>query len=969
MEIKVFPDMGHQTVFVPLGAFDDGRLEQVKKVFADLRLDALGRMLGRAAMEQIQKRCANDHTPWRELRGKAWIRYRFGTQVRSGKGLGEVQLYGLWLAIESNLGDVGRGYVVEERPVTEAEREGFQASPVDNVSPYAATEASRLSGRETIDLLQVLQNEKIDLPGRPPERAGAGLEYGELLTHTAVWVSAAGEPLDVDLIVDFGNTRTVVLALENDDTSQGKLRSICRPIHFPQRGAAPDAADPSKQVIVESWIALEEPLFSTFETDRPSPLVPEYISEPVIKRTGWLLKSKREGRELTKIVYRVPQMFVELSPAILGADAELALREKIDLVRGEKAFQSSPKRYAWDTDQGGSMGDTCWSMVLNPWNPVKQIEANVPKLAGEALRFIPLDGRDWDIASPPTGWEIQQRPSAAPSFPVYPRSETLTWAALAILEQAHREITSEDWRRNHKPFIPRRLRKIVVTYPSGWTGSEVAAYRAKWQKAVNIFRHAHLRDPLGAGPTLSMDVDEAIASQLPLIYSEITRLGSVGENYIELIGRKEEGAAKARVLTMDIGGGTTDVAIVDYRNTSRQAGVNLHAELLCKDTSTVAGDALVKRVIERVLLPAIGAPLRSDAGRWTRYARLFGASLASATDKAEWSKISRLVFVTIVRRWLEDRVLGIAGNPQTGRPWTPREIGVHQMDVELFNRKLESLAAGDLLQLDEPLAPLGGYEAIDQCVEECFDGLFQSLAKHVAAFGCDLVIVAGKPSELPMVRDLVVRHMPLPIERILFAKNFDAGDWYPLYDRKIEDAKTVTAVGAALYTAITNGRIAGWDIHLSRYKEGEASPFSRNWWGAMHPVGAGGLGIDPGQFAATYMGPDKEEADVEILVGTVIGRKRLQMGGAPEPVYVLRWRDPQWRSGGLAKATAKLRVTLRREFTGEGEEYESLQAVAVEGEFNDRPVRLEDIELKLCSLAQREFWMETGRFNVPEEVP
>lgn len=667
---------------------------------------------------------------------------------------------------------------------------------------------------------------------------------------------------------------------------------------------------------------------------------------------------------MTAVRLRQPQMFVEMSPAVLGHDAEVALRDRIDPSLGARAFQSSPKRYAWDTDATGRDGNVFWSMVLNPWNPLEGNETRIPTLAGEVLRFMPQSGQDWPLNNPPIAWPTESRPSIQPDAPAYPRCETLTWAGLSILEQAHRQITSFEWRADNKPFVPRRLRKVVVTYPSGWTASEVDAYRAKWQKAVNIFRFGHLPKPTESGPELVIDLDEAVASQLPIIYSEMRRLGAIGDNWLELISNRGGASSNARVMTIDIGGGTTDISVVDYRDDAPGPGISLHAELLFKDSSTQAGDAVVKSVIERVLLPTIGATIRHDPQRWDRFVSLFGAPHQSHTEKVEWSKITRLVFVPIVRRWLADRIEGLDGNPTTQNAWTPRDAGVEEADAMLLNRKLGEAGVGDLFSVDEPLPPLPDYDAVDGCIRDTFRHLFRSLAKHVAAFEADLVIVTGKPSELPAVRELLTYHLPLPLDRLIFAKDFDAGDWYPLYDRRIEDAKTVTAVGAALYLAIINGRMPNWHVQLSR--TGHDLTCARNWWGSIHSHE--GIGIDSTEFAKVIMTPQEDTITVDMMVGTVIGRKRLRVGSAPDPVYIFRWADPDRRAGSHGPVSVMLSITLQRVTPTQPGAGESLRISSVSGRHNGGQVSSNDVELKLCTLAEGEFWQDTGRFMVADSL-
>ena len=60
------------------------------------------------------------------------------------------------------------------------------------------------------------------------------------------------------------------------------------------------------------------------------------------------------------------------------------------------------------------------------------------------------------------------------------------------------------------------------------------------------------------------------------------------------------------------------MAIAEYRNTMVGRAVNLNATLLFKNSNTIAGDTLVKRVIERVLLPELAAPRRTSEERTFR---------------------------------------------------------------------------------------------------------------------------------------------------------------------------------------------------------------------------------------------------------------------------------------------------------------------------------------------------------------
>ena len=401
MDIKVFPNTGHQGVFIPLGADMQGRLpDQFTEAFPDIPLADMNGLLGDSGQQAIAQRCMDNRSPWKECPGKPWIRYRFGTQKRAN---GQWVLHGVWLAVETNLGDATRGYVVGKEAVTDKDKFAFQQT--DEVRPtlYAARDVTTVAAREIVDLAHIIRAEGIPLPDH--------LQYHELLSHVILWGSPAGAPVDVDLIVDFGNTRTVALALENRHDAHGKLRAICRPIHFCERQALTDVGERSRDVIVDSWIALHEPYHSVCETPRESLEVKEYVTRTVNRKKGpFGIFGEESINELVSVRHRHPQTFIEFSPAIFGGEAEVALREKIDPSLGIKAFQSSPKRYAWDSDQGGRLGDVYWSMVHNPWNQPASVDIRVPALAGEVLRFMPVDGRDWELDNPPTCWEANESP-------------------------------------------------------------------------------------------------------------------------------------------------------------------------------------------------------------------------------------------------------------------------------------------------------------------------------------------------------------------------------------------------------------------------------------------------------------------------------------------------------------------------------------------------------------------------------
>ena len=121
-------------------------------------------------------------------------------------------------------------------------------------------------------------------------------------------------------------------------------------------------------------------------------------------------------------------------------------------------------------------------------------------------------------------------------------------------------------------------------------------------------------------------------------------------------------------------------------------------------------------------------------------------------------------------------------------------------------------------------------DALVECIDETFSNLLSTLAGLCGRHRCDLVIVSGKPSELPRIRELMLRKFPVLPQRILHVKSFPAGSWYPfkhMGSDRITDAKTCTVVGAALFQDICNGNLGNFTIRPS-----EKSELSRRFcWG------------------------------------------------------------------------------------------------------------------------------------------
>lgn len=297
---------------------------------------------------------------------------------------------------------------------------------------------------------------------------------------------------------------------------------------------------------------------------------------------------------------------------------------------------SSPRRYLWDE-----------TPVLHDWrfsqmNGKTQREPlatafplmNLMNDDGQPLFSLPQDDR-------------------LPVFsPQYSRSTLMTHMLCEILAQALGQINSVATRlRLGFPASPRQLRTLILTLPSAMPKQEREIFRLRMFEAIALVWKAmgwHPQDEdfttrkqqeksVVPVPEIQMEWDEASCGQLVWLYNEaISHYDGHTESFFNALARPdrlpEPGETKGRALrvaSIDIGGGTTDMAVVHYQlDDGVGANVKITPHLLFREGFKVAGDDMLLDVIQRCVLPALQTRLQqagvTDAA--ALLATLFGDS-------------------------------------------------------------------------------------------------------------------------------------------------------------------------------------------------------------------------------------------------------------------------------------------------------------------------------------------------------
>ncbi len=569
-----------------------------------------------------------------------------------------------------------------------------------------------------------------------------GLKQSEIIPEIAI-LSPEGDEIDVNLILDLGNSRACGMIAEERADMPIRLDECCKM-------EIRNLKDPAT--------VYTEPFSTSFKF------------HPALF----------EG-----VDYKIPALSSRfIWPGIVRLGQEAAEMEPFD---GGDTGMSSPKRYLWDNKQRRL-----------PWY-FNILDGSIgKKVASPVLSCLDDDG-------------FFKAEDVNPSFDhCYPASSMMTFAMVEILCHVYAQINSYAYRKSRgQRQTVRKLKNIVLTVPCGMSQAEKAVYVNRIQGAIDMFFYTTHRKASGK-PNVFIDMDEASAIQLTYLYSQIqnhfmgdsnTAIASLGHKRTLDNGLE---ANVLRIASIDIGGGTSDLMIAEYYNSSAHV---IEQRNIFSEGFSVAGDEITKRIIEKIILKKIftWAKEKNEDINWEDFRNLFGPGHGGhdgdlnrfVTMKAE---LCRQIWIPMSLRFLEfaemdseDQNIELSFD----RFFPDRMPGTNVLDF--FSEQMRTVFGVDMTLAEIPWRI--SRIATNKVISNVLDNVLRIFSEVIAQFSCDILVLGGKPSSLPVIREILLRYMPVKPSGIVCLKGFSAGSWYPFAQRGggIADPKTTCVVGALVW--------------------------------------------------------------------------------------------------------------------------------------------------------------------------
>lgn len=523
--------------------------------------------------------------------------------------------------------------------------------------------------------------------------------------------------------------------------------------------------------------------------------------------------------------------FIHPSLVRLGREATY-LRYQAGLEKGQKySTCSSPKRYLWDKHAR-----------QYEWQNIRHGDENPEpiKLKGITNQFnsdgtLSLTGH--------SGGEAR-----------YSRRSLMTFAFLEILAQSFRQINSQKFREDKgKVDTPRRISKILVTCPTAMSCVEQIELRTAAAEAFAVMNRYYSHTdgtPLDyhmainsapVKPSLrdlrNRDeenrrwlYDEATCVQFVYLCAEVAnryknncaeffqRYGKMRSDLVEDNGTTPYTKKALTIGSVDIGAGTTDVMICSYKYAT-VGQTTLTPIPRYWESFYTAGDDILRAFVQEIIIEGqnslVEKKLISQGKASHDISRLitdfFGEDTArmNFSDRQIRREFCQQVSVPIAQCFMELTRLKI---DKRDLQWDDIFHNQDQPNKDLLDSFFKHFGfriEEQVWQYDIALTT--------RIINNVMDGLLKKISVALSEYGCDIVLLAGRPCSLKPVEDIFLKYYPVDPNRLKVLNEYRVGRWYPFQDGNgfFENQKSVVAVGALVgYICSELGGYKGMSLNL-----------------------------------------------------------------------------------------------------------------------------------------------------------
>ena len=532
---------------------------------------------------------------------------------------------------------------------------------------------------------------------------------------------------------------------------------------------------------------------------------------------------------------RDSMQFVFPSMVRLGEEANELIHEAVNLNTGIEKITtfSSPKRYLWD----GRPQKKEWEFVT---------------LIGEDEddRLVHVKGVSEQLNS--DGSLNYYGEGGIDKH--YSRKALMTFGLLEILAQANMQINSfvfrHKWGDENKP---RRLGRIIVSCPTAMSRVEQVALRKSAEDAAIMLdrfyegsfydeidekeyrKRVHVipsvKNLLNNQVRTEWIYDEATCSQFVYLFAELTnRYKNNCNEFFDFYGkvRNDLNNYEKKSLTVgsvDIGAGTTDVMIAAYKyDDSGQC--TLTPKPLFWESFYIAGDDLLKNMVRDLIIEGDDAVIKNLLKKHGNNDIAKTILDFSAPDNARQSVIDRQVrsefnlqvSIPVVSKYLQLLNENIVDNisftyEEMFADNKPTERVLEHFETHFGFSIRDIIWSYDKNKVSEIIIKTFGNKD-----ERSDNSLVGKISAILSYYGCDIVLLSGRPTSLIPLSDLFLDHLPVLPNRLITLNNYRIGTWYPFQDGKgyFKEAKSIVAVGAMIGNyASTRGSLDGFSLNLS----------------------------------------------------------------------------------------------------------------------------------------------------------